>query len=124
MGNKRAHLRITNGVSAIFAATGKNLTVAYAKSCPPGTAALKGWQKRVLPETEARLQRSSLAKSSFLLLFPTFSFLVLHRADGLVCREHMLDFGQVPVGLRAIAFRSLAVWAIKQMTKKEENSPS
>lgn len=47
----------------------------------------------------------------------------LNSAGKLAWGAHVLDFGHVPSGLGAIAFRSHAVWAIKQMTKKEENSP-
>lgn len=58
----------------------------------------------------------------FLLLFPTYSFL-LNSAGKLAWGGHVLDFGHVPSGLGAIAFRSHAMWAIKQTAKKEENSP-
>lgn len=52
-----------------------------------------------------------------------FLFLLLNSAGKLAWGDHVLDFGHVPSGLGALAFRSPAEWAIKQMTKKEENSP-
>lgn len=85
---------------------------------------LEGRQMKALPETEAQLQVRCLAKPcSFLWLLPEYSFLLLNSADKLAWGEHVLDSGHVPPGLGAIAFRSHAVWAIKQMTKKEENTP-
>lgn len=70
-----------------------------------------------------QLQVLCLTKPFSLLLFSTFSFLLLNRAGKLAWGDHVLDFGHVPSGLGAVAFRSHAEWAIKHMTKKEENSP-
>lgn len=120
MGSKRAILKCNNGVPAIsFPPQEEN----QAKSCSPENTAVKGWQIRALSETEMQLQVLCLTKPFFLLLFPTFSFLLLNSAGKLAWGEPVLDFGHVPSGLRAIAFRSQAEWSIKQMTKKEENSP-
>ena len=123
MGRKRAILIWNNGVpDTSFPPQEEN----HAKFCSLESTAMKGWQISSLSETETQLQVLCLAKPPFFFFcccFLLFSFLLLNSAGKLAWGGHVLDFGHVPSGLGAIAFRSHAVWAIKQMAKKEENSP-
>lgn len=63
-------------------------------------------------------------RPSFCCCFLHSGPFLLNSAGKLACGDSVLDLGHVPSGLGATAFRSHSVGAIKQMTKKTENSPS